>query len=690
MALDASTASRAVRVAVRVRPIGGAGGSSASSLKAKAKPSAPSASRTAALARLTTQGTTAQLRGRTYAFDDVFDSQENGSCSSSSSSSSGSQEAIYTGLGEPMVRSALNGYNGCILAYGQTGAGKSYSMFGDPWSETERGLLPRACASLFAELEARRVAAAARGAGETSSTTTIVASYVEIYNEKIRDLLVATPASPAAASGSGVGDLQVRAHAAHGQVIVGLTEAPVADCQAVLDLWTKGEARRAIAGTMMNAASSRSHAIFTLELRTSAAAPGAAGGAGIASSPSARRRGLMMMASEEQRVKMHFVDLAGSEKQWRAGTKGERLSEGIAINQSLTTLSRVIYALTSGDPNFLPPFRESKLTLLLREASENVEETLGTFEFASRCKLMRTQARQHELPRPAKDLDPQKLLSQLEEERALVASLRVELSEARQQHQQLLQQQQQRRRPRSRVAAAAPAQVVQTPATPQCKEAADQDVSDAASTQADAASSIADAASSADAASDTAPEAPAPSDVAAHVAEASNAESTTVLFEEKAAADLANATAAAEAAEAEAAELRSELQAEQRRQEVLVSERDGLANALAAARAELAAERAAAEAARSADLEAAKRERLVTSSRVPTLDVQTQTQVEEQPQGCRLLLCVPRLVRALDDWRRCPRRQQGPLAEDDESPAPQEEGHIGGGPGSGRSWLPLA
>lgn len=384
----------AVRVAVRVRP-----------------PILAATGRCAAV--LSTTDTSVWFQkphtkgeGRTYNFDAVFGDSQCGTPAT--------QESVFEVLGEPLAQNAFRLYNGCVLAYGQTGAGKSYSIFGDPHSEMESGLLPRVSAHLFKLLNDRAQAS-------SDVKIDIFASFLEIYSERIYDLfapkeeasLQNRPSFTISSIGnrrpsfSNTADLQVRMHPTYGNTIPGLTEIPVANIEDVLDLWDKGGASRTVGKTTMNATSSRSHAIFTIELRTNF---------------------LGNTGPKEQRAKLHFVDLAGSERQVRAGTSGERLSEGIAINQSLTTLSRVISALTSRDSCVLPPYRESKLTMLLRDtlsgngvttvlacvspAIEDVEETTGTLEFASRCKFIKMQAGRNDQIQVKRDL-----LMQLQEEK---------------------------------------------------------------------------------------------------------------------------------------------------------------------------------------------------------------------------------------------------------------------------------
>jgi len=302
-----------------------------------------------------------------YNFDSVFKSVD--------PTKGASQADVFQELGIPILENALDAYNGCIMAYGQTGSGKSHSVLGDPASEKEKGLLPRSCERLFEMIEKQKEQVQKEG---TPLQTTVLASYLEIYQEKMYDLLVNTRT-----------DLQVRLHPTLGPHVPGLIQSPVTTSHEVHELLDFGAKNRAVGATSMNANSSRSHAIFTLDIRLSYSGA----------------------TAKDLQSCIHFVDLAGSEKQKKTHASGERLQEGIAINQSLSSLSRVIQAL-SGSSGIQPVFRESKLTLLLKEAlsgnsrtvllacvspaRSNFDESVSTLEFAARCKLIKTNAKKNE------------------------------------------------------------------------------------------------------------------------------------------------------------------------------------------------------------------------------------------------------------------------------------------------------
>ncbi|OLP84760.1 Kinesin-related protein 1 [Symbiodinium microadriaticum] len=281
------------------------------------------------------------------------------------------QETLQKELGETMLEHAMNGFNNCIFAYGQTGSGKSYSVLGGKGEE--RGLLPRVVEGLFDHFEKLP---------EGATYKTLVA-FMEIYNEQIRDLL-------APATDSENKKLEVKQHPVLGTIVPGLTEAAVASCEEVLNLVDYGTQMRHVSAAAMNATSSRSHCIFTF--KTSLTEP-----------------------DQPSKVSQtHLVDLAGSERAGRTKATGDRLKEGAAINQSLSTLARVISELaksskTKKKPN--PPFRESKLTYILKESlcgnSKTVmmaaispnfldfDETLSTLKFAQSVKQVQTKAVQN-------------------------------------------------------------------------------------------------------------------------------------------------------------------------------------------------------------------------------------------------------------------------------------------------------
>lgn len=272
------------------------------------------------------------------------------------------QEVVFKALGEPVLDNAFNGYNACIFAYGQTGSGKTYTMMG---TEGEPGVIPRLCGGLYGRINAN---------GDPNISFRVEVSYLEIYNEKVHDLL-----------GDASRNLRVREHNVLGPYVEGLTKMAVADEKQIGSIMEQGTKARTTASTAMNATSSRSHAVFTVMLTQREHAPGTD-------------------HVGEKTSRISLVDLAGSERQAKTGAKGERLKEGANINKSLTTLGRVISALADqsagagkkgkGDKSSFVPYRDSALTWLLKDslggnsktvmvtaispAADNYDETLSS------------------------------------------------------------------------------------------------------------------------------------------------------------------------------------------------------------------------------------------------------------------------------------------------------------------------
>ncbi|OJT15735.1 Kinesin-like protein bimC [Trametes pubescens] len=312
---------------------------------------------------------------RTYPFDMVFGPEAD-------------QASVYQNVVHPMLEEVLMGYNCTLFAYGQTGTGKTHTMqgelgttpMGNPCSQA--GMIPRVLFKLFQHLEA------------TSTDYSVKISYLELYNEELRDLLAPDLAAPTGSSqpmGMGVfKDAPAQASlklfddaGKKGIIIQGLEETPVKNSADALALLTKGSHRRQIAATKFNDHSSRSHSVFSITVHTTAS--------------SAAGDGLLRVG------KLNLVDLAGSENIGRSGAENKRAREAGMINQSLLTLGRVINALVDGSSHV--PYRESKLTRLLQDslggrtktciiatispARSNLEETLSTLDYAIRAKSIR-------------------------------------------------------------------------------------------------------------------------------------------------------------------------------------------------------------------------------------------------------------------------------------------------------------
>lgn len=212
------------------------------------------------------------------------------------------QQQVYMDIGEEMLNHAFEGYNVCIFAYGQTGAGKSYTMMG---SRDEEGIIPRICRNLFTSMT------------DVNTIYSIEVSYMEIYCEKVRDLL-----NPNANSSS----LRVREHPLLGPYVEDLSKLAVTSYDDIRQLMDEGNKSRTVAATNMNETSSRSHAVFTLIFTQ-------------------RKVDQLTGLDTEKVSKISLVDLAGSERADSTGAQGVRLKEGANINKSLTTLGKVISGL---------------------------------------------------------------------------------------------------------------------------------------------------------------------------------------------------------------------------------------------------------------------------------------------------------------------------------------------------------
>ncbi|KAL5960744.1 Kinesin-like protein KIF13A, partial [Taenia solium] len=233
----------------------------------------------------------------------------------------GSQEEVYEALGLPLLNKALAGYNACLLAYGVTTSGKTYSMYG---TADDPGIVPRIVEDLFAHINAER---------GTNVLTTVHFNYYEIYNEKINDLLQDKKNPP---------QLTVREHPVTGPFVEGLIQPSVHSSEEMSSWLRRGDARRSVAQTEMNARSSRSHTIASFIIRRELV--------------SFTRKGAI---ENVYTSKLTLVDLAGSERQSSTNGISERLMETCQINKSLFVLGRVISQL-SGDSQAKAVFRSTE------------------------------------------------------------------------------------------------------------------------------------------------------------------------------------------------------------------------------------------------------------------------------------------------------------------------------------------
>ncbi|KAF4794585.1 Kinesin-like protein KIF13B [Turdus rufiventris] len=324
------------------------------------------------------------------------------------------QDVVFKCLGENILQNAFEGYNACIFAYGQTGSGKSYTMMG---TADQPGLIPRLCSGLFERAQKEE---------NEEQSFKVEVSYMEIYNEKVRDLL-----DPKGSRQS----LKVREHSVYGPYVDGLSKLAVASYKDIESLMSEGNKSRTVAATNMNEESSRSHAVFKIILTHTL-------------------YDVQSGTSGEKVGKLSLVDLAGSERATKTGAAGDRLKEGSNINKSLTTLGLVISALADQaagkNKNKFVPYRDSVLTWLLKDslggnsktamvtmdslggnsktamvatvspAADNYDETLSTLRYADRAKNIVNHAVVNEDPNA-------RIIRELREE---VEKLREQLTKA--------------------------------------------------------------------------------------------------------------------------------------------------------------------------------------------------------------------------------------------------------------------
>ncbi|KAL4451341.1 hypothetical protein ABPG77_009413 [Micractinium sp. CCAP 211/92] len=284
------------------------------------------------------------------------------------------QGEVYAAVGAQMVHNCMAGFNSSIFVYGQTGAGKTHTITGDV-SRADDGALAEECGltlRVFRQLFDRITEEERDGVRYT-----VKCCYAEIYNEEITDLL-----NP---GGSG---LAIRDGDAHRGVFVEhLSEHVAVNADDVMRLIQKGSANRHTAATRMNERSSRSHSVFTAVVEAHERQPDSG-------------------VTNVRFAKLNLIDLAGSERVGRSGATGDQLTEARSINKSLTTLGRVVTALTEGKSHV--PYRDSRLTFLLKESlggnsktslvacvspsEESVQETFGTLVFAAGAKKIRNRA----------------------------------------------------------------------------------------------------------------------------------------------------------------------------------------------------------------------------------------------------------------------------------------------------------
>eukprot|EP00730_Choanoeca_flexa_P020132 TRINITY_DN9839_c0_g1_i6.p1 TRINITY_DN9839_c0_g1~~TRINITY_DN9839_c0_g1_i6.p1 ORF type:complete len:767 (+),score=207.85 TRINITY_DN9839_c0_g1_i6:164-2464(+) len=283
------------------------------------------------------------------------------------------QKDVYEESAKDIVADVLNGFNGTIFAYGQTGTGKTWTMMGDVKKPDLRGIIPQAFSQIFDAIES-----------STGCQYLVRASYLEVYMEKVRDLL----------SKDHERSLKVQPSNGH---VKDLTSIVVKNQKEITKVMQVGDKNRRVGVTNMNARSSRSHAIFMIQIECS----------------EIDEDGQPHIRSG----RLNLVDLAGSERINKTGATGEQQQEGIKINLSLTSLGHVIKALVERSSGSHIPYRASVLTTLLQDslggnaktmmvatvgpADYNFAETIGTLQYAQRAKKIKNKPVVNEDPKDA-------------------------------------------------------------------------------------------------------------------------------------------------------------------------------------------------------------------------------------------------------------------------------------------------
>ena len=323
------------------------------------------------------------------------------------------QVQVYRDIGLPMVEQSIEGFNGTIFAYGQTGSGKTHTMMG---YDSSPGIIPQMNSDLFrkvseklASLDSTNEGTSIKSSGACETKFMITVSFLEIYNEIIKDLL-----NPKEGNA-----LKIRENKELGIYVEGLCELIVREPSDIMRLLEQGNTVRKVAATNMNEQSSRSHSCFTIRVEQKTVTELEGG---------VTRQQLL-------KSKLNLVDLAGSERASKTGASGATLKEGSNINMSLMALGNVINALaegTKGKKRHIP-YRDSQLTRLLQEslggnaatimiaaispADYNFDETLSTLKYANRAKSIENEVSRNEdlTDRMIRDLQAeiQKLKEQL-------------------------------------------------------------------------------------------------------------------------------------------------------------------------------------------------------------------------------------------------------------------------------------
>nr|XP_035930335.1 kinesin-like protein KIF21A isoform X16 [Halichoerus grypus] len=327
-------------------------------------------------------------KDKAFTFDYVFDIESQ-------------QEQIYTQCIEKLIEGCFEGYNATVFAYGQTGAGKTYTMgtgFDVNIIEEEQGIISRAVKHLFKSIEEKKHTAIKNGL--PAPDFKVNAQFLELYNEEVLDLFDTTRDIDAKNKKS---NIRIHEDSTGGIYTVGVTTRTVNTESEMMQCLKLGALSRTTASTQMNVQSSRSHAIFTIHLCQTRMCPQIDALQENATDNKVISESSQLNEFETLTAKFHFVDLAGSERLKRTGATGERAKEGISINCGLLALGNVISAL--GDKSKRAthvPYRDSKLTRLLQDSlggnsqtimiacvspsDRDFMETLNTLKYANRAR----------------------------------------------------------------------------------------------------------------------------------------------------------------------------------------------------------------------------------------------------------------------------------------------------------------
>ncbi|PHH76574.1 hypothetical protein CDD82_3938 [Ophiocordyceps australis] len=352
------------------------------------------------------------------------------------------QDGIWDYLADS-ISAFTQGYNVSLLAYGQSGAGKSYTMGTSEPNEQQdanmMGVIPRAATALFEKLDTPRGSYPNRASGSMSHLRaprgygqqnalgddrnwSLKATYVEIYNEQLRDLLISDSTPPHER-----GNVAIREDTKGNIILTGLRQVEICSVSDLMNALTFGSSIRQTDATAINAKSSRSHAVFSLNLVQRRNK--------VQQTPGLEKRfsvPIEAMTGHDVSVttdsKLHFVDLAGSERLKNTGAQGERAKEGISINAGLASLGKVISQLSSRQAGSHVSYRDSKLTRLLQDslggnaitymiacvtpAEFHLSETLNTVQYAQRARAIQSKPRIQQVD----DGDKQALIERLRAE----------------------------------------------------------------------------------------------------------------------------------------------------------------------------------------------------------------------------------------------------------------------------------